>query len=195
LSTLVNGFSHASSLRAISPQNASGSSIERLYRRSYSAESDRSACALNPGGGGNLRASRETDLMTPEASEEVDAAGCSDRGSLLIAHLPYFEGAEVGQRGEPFDIDESDACARWALAQVYEEGFENGLVALRLDLDRSIGTIADPALHAQAARFVRGRGAITDALHPPAHDPAKALHDARWPLGSTLLERRRPRDR
>jgi hypothetical protein len=35
-------------------------------------------------------------LMTPEASsDEVDAAGCSDRGSLLIAHLPYFEGAEV----------------------------------------------------------------------------------------------------
>jgi hypothetical protein len=134
---------------------------------------------LNPAEGGNLRASRETDLMTPEASEEVDAADCSDRGSLLIAHLPYFEGAEVGQRREPFDIDEFYACARRALAQVYEEGFENGLVALRIDLDRSIGTIADPALHAQAARFVRGRGTIADALHPPADDRAKAFHDAR----------------
>jgi hypothetical protein len=42
-STLVNGLIHASSLRAISPQNASGSWIERLYNRSYSAASDKSA--------------------------------------------------------------------------------------------------------------------------------------------------------
>jgi hypothetical protein len=111
---------------------------------------------------------------------------------LLIAHLPYFEGAEVSGHRKPVDVDQFYACARRALAQVYEEGLKNGLVALGVDLDRPIWAITDPAENTQPAGFVRGGRAVPDALHPPGNDRAKALHDARSePLGSTLQERRR----
>ena len=68
-STLSHGLVQVSSALAVSSQNASRSSIERRYillvgRRVL----DESARLVKLAGGANRRPSRETDLMTPEAS-------------------------------------------------------------------------------------------------------------------------------
>src|SRR6185436_10084364 len=84
LSTLVNGLLQLSSVRATSPQNPCGSSIDRRYIRWYSAASPSRDRSANPRGGGKVRASRDTDWMTPDSLSAPEPL-------LLIGLAPVFE--------------------------------------------------------------------------------------------------------
>src|SRR5262249_41910363 len=69
---LLQGLDHRS-VCAISPQNASGSSLARFQSDSYSSRLATWACRANSGGGGNTRVSFSTLTIDPPGSADMVA--------------------------------------------------------------------------------------------------------------------------
>jgi len=94
----------------------------------------------------------------------------------MFRKLPYFERVQITQSSLPNEIEARYARAPRAIAQERFEIAQCRLVALGAKLDRSVRSIANPSIQAEAPRRLPRGVTKANALNAAADDGVSAFH-------------------